>query len=50
VTREPVRPFERLGDIPPHVHQHSAEVENDSTDGRTRTEGSLGGGLHEGVR
>ena len=30
VTGEPVRLFQRLGDVPPHVHEHAAEVENDA--------------------
>ena len=50
VPRQAVRLFQAGGDVPPHVDQHAAEVEDDPADARSSHSGRFGRGLHDAVR
>jgi hypothetical protein len=50
VSWQTVGLFEARGDVPPHVDQHAAEVEDDPADHLSGRQGSFGRGLHDAVR
>ncbi len=47
---QPVRLFQARGDVPPHVDEDAAEVEDHSADPVGRRVGAVHRGLHDAVR